>query len=218
MLANTKTLKVLSRKRNEDEEDGFHNREPFLSWTEEPLGTRCEFPIDEVFTTPQYYRHAAKRISTCGPNDIVQFNICSPGGRFDGLSLILSAISDTPANTIAHIQGECHSAASMLALSCNNVIVSPYASMLVHYISYGAVGKGSDIYQKVHFTQRNSIDVFKEIYKGFLTEDEMEMCILGHEYWFDADDICLRLESRDELLGVDSDSCEGYELNLERLE
>lgn len=185
-------------KKKYDEESEYQS-ESYLEWGEIPLSTKIIVPIDEVVKNPSYYRQVASRIQSASQDDIVEFRINSSGGRFDGLCSLLTAIGSSTAQTVAIIEGEAYSAASMLALSCDSVLISPYASMMCHFVSYGASGKGSDIHSKVQFTQKHAIDVFTEVYAGFLTEEEIALCILGHEYWFDADEILKRLENRESL-------------------
>ena len=86
--------------------------------------------IDEGIKEASYYRYVSQAINELTEDDTLQFFINSPGGTFSGLSTILSSMDYSGCNTVAIIQGDCSSAASMLALSCHEVQVSPIASML----------------------------------------------------------------------------------------
>ena len=156
-------------------------------------------PIDTNIKDASHYRHVANRIVNTQEGDIVEFEIHSNGGQYNGLTAILGALLRTNAHSIAYINGECHSAASMLALSCDEVQVSPFADMLVHFQSFGSVGKSSDIKAFVEHTHNNGAGVFRDIYEFFLTETEIESCIDGKELWMDADEIIRRLEVREEM-------------------
>ena len=111
----------------------------------------------------------------------------------------------TQAETCAYINGSCHSAGGLLALSCHGVVVSEYASMLVHFVSYGAIGKAADIFNNVMHEQKISEKLFKKVYKNFLTEDEIDSCIDGKEIWLDSDQIIERLEKRQDILMKEAD-------------
>lgn len=159
-----------------------------------------EIPLDEEIKGPSYYRLITQAIRDTSEGDIIRFNICSPGGRLDGLMSILSAIWKTDATTEAHIDGFADSVASILSLHCDSVYVSPIASMLVHNTVYGIGGKAADI--KAHVDHFNSFSnkLFRDTYKYFLTEDEIEKCIGGYQLYLDADNIGVRLKRKFEML------------------
>lgn len=117
----------------------------------------------------------------------------------------------TEAVKVAHINSDCHSAASMLALSCDQIFVSPYASMLVHHLSYGSAGKAADVRAYVNHIHGTGEKLFRETYELFLTEDEIEKVLAGFELWLDADDIVRRLTLKYEAL-------EKMEEDLQQLE
>lgn len=153
--------------------------------------------IDEGIKEASYYRYVSQAINELTEDDTLQFFINSPGGTFSGLSTILSSMDYSGCNTVAIIQGDCSSAASMLALSCHEVQVSPIASMLVHFVSYGSAGAASHIKAHVDHTQKVTESVFRNIYEGFLTEEEIVSCIeQDRQIWLDSEQIIQRLENR----------------------
>ena len=152
--------------------------------------------IDEEVKSPKYYRAIAEELQSLNSNDYVQFRINSPGGSLWGLITLLQAIEQTDANVLAIIEGECHSAASILALNCPNVMVSPFASMMIHNVSYGTFGKDADIVAHVSSISEYSKRLVNETYKGFLSDAEIEAVLNGKEIWLQADEIEQRLEAR----------------------
>ena len=71
--------------------------------------------------------------------------------------------------------------------------------MMVHYVSFGTGGKASDIKANVNHTLDFTANYFREIYQGFLTEEEINSCIeTGKEIWMQSDEIVDRLEKRQE--------------------
>ena len=153
--------------------------------------------IDEGVKGASYYRYVSQAINELTEDDTLQFFINSPGGTFSGLSTLLSSMDYSGCNTVAVIQGDCSSAASMLALSCHEIQVSPLASMLVHFVSYGSEGAASHIKAHVDHTQKVTEGVFRNIYEGFLTEEEIVSCIeQDRQIWLDSEQIIQRLENR----------------------
>lgn len=192
------TLEFSSRRRYDDDEEALQLKgDKYLGhFTRQKTLTCITVPIDEGVKEAIYYRQVAKAIAELGDQDQVEFEISSPGGYLDGLISILTAMERTNATTVAHINGDCHSAASMLAMNCDVVYVSPYASMLVHFVQFGASGKGTDVLSKVSHIYETCEKLFRNTYKHFLTEKEILQCIEGMELWLTADDIKARLERK----------------------
>jgi len=114
-------------------------------------------------------------------------------------------MSKTQALKLANINGFCHSAASMLALNCDSIFVSPYASSLIHFVSYGSSGKSADIRSHVNHVHTTSEALFRETYALFLTEEEMQACIDGKELWVGSDEISRRLEHKYSILNAEDE-------------
>jgi ATP-dependent protease ClpP protease subunit len=169
----------------------------FLSFSTRTLPlTRMIVALDEPFKSPKYYRNVIERMESLTENDMVEFRINSPGGNLDGLLSLLEAVRTTEADVVAHITGECHSAASIFALSCPSVSVSPYATSLIHSVSYGVGGKDADIVSHVMHTSEFCRDLFLATYRFFLSDKELDECLMGKELWLKAGDIERRLEAR----------------------
>lgn len=169
---------------------GFHKRQ-------RPV-TDISFSIDEYVRDPKYYRQIVEELGGLTEEDSVQIKINSGGGDLFGLVALLEAIRMCDANVLAIITGSAHSAASMLALSCPNVAVTPTAHMLVHFVSFGSGGKSQDVVQHVTHIKGYAEKLFRSIYKDFLTEKEMQEVIEGKELWFGAEEIERRLKVRSE--------------------
>jgi ATP-dependent protease ClpP protease subunit len=185
----------------QDDEDEMDKRELYLSFAERVVQqTRIIVPIDQRINEPSYYRHVVERMDQLSEGDEVVYRINSEGGRLDGLLSLLDANDTTEATTIAHIQGECHSAASILALNCDNVYVSPYASMLVHFVSFGYAGKGMDVAHMVTHTLEQSNAIIVPTYRGFCTDEEIDEIIKGKQLWLGAEEIQRRLQLKLEYL------------------
>lgn len=156
--------------------------------------------IDEPIKHPAYYRQIASGIDELSEGDELVFEIASPGGRMDGLEVLLSAIRRTDATTVANINGDCHSAASILALNCDVVSVSPYGSMLVHFVSYGSSGASNHVLKQAEHIKKVSEQLFRDTYQFFLTEEEMTKCIEDdYQLWLDSSQVLERLKIRVEM-------------------
>ena len=183
-----------------DEDEDAPSSVGFLPYAERTINlSEITYYIDEDVQAPRYYRHVVEKLQQLTSNDQVRCMINSGGGFLSGLTSLLEATANTDAATLAVLTGDCHSAASMLALAHDSITVSPYATMLVHFVSYGANGKGQDVLDRVMHSQRSSEALFKEIYWGFLTETELQEVIQGKQLWLVAGEIEERLAVRQAL-------------------
>lgn len=190
------------RSNNNQEQDAVVQDNTSLGYftSVQPI-TTITVPIDEEVKAPSYYRHVIEAIEGLSESDQLIFNINSPGGRMDGLESLLAGIELFDGSSVAVIQGDCHSAASILAMSCDAVAVSKYANMLVHFVSFGTVGSASHIKAHVDHVQKISEKLFRETYKYFLTEEEIEQCIYqDRQLYLDADEIMQRLEQKIQIM------------------
>jgi ATP-dependent protease ClpP protease subunit len=157
-------------------------------------GHRYTVHINEAVKEPAYYTNVVNMMCNATENDTIVFMLNSPGGMLDGLASLLDAIDMTEARTLGYLQGRCHSAASILALHCDEVFVGKHAQMLCHNVSYGTGGKGSDIVSHVQHMTKISENLMYDTYVGFLSEAEIADMLDGKEIYLDSEQIQERLE------------------------
>lgn len=189
-----------SLKLNEFDEDDLGSSKGELPFcVNSTVSNEIIIPIDEVVQEASYYRNVAHAVSSATGDDVVKYRINSPGGRLDGLIALLHATVGTQATVVAEIVGECHSAASILALHCDEIFVGPYASMLCHSVRYGYVGKSADVEAHVKHASKTTEKLMRETYIGFLSEEEIEDLLKGRELYLDSTEIIERLKDREGL-------------------
>ena len=185
--------------KSSDDDDEF-KKELYLGFFADTQQQTCiTVPIDGNIEAPMFYRQVVNAINNTSEQDVIEFEINSGGGRLDGLCSLLSAMKRTSAEKIALINGDCHSAASMLALACDAAVVSPYASMLVHNASGGTLGKIADMRGQLEHLNNFTDELFRDTYKLFLSEEEIEDCLGGKELWLNASQIIERLQHRQKI-------------------
>lgn len=187
-----------------DEDD-----ELFFGTSKGPLGFSVKIKqmhnflvhINEEIKSPDYYSKVFDLLLEANEEDCVSFFIASPGGRVDGLNVLLEGLRMTEAYTVAILIGEAHSAASILALNCDEVIPTQSAEMLVHSCRFGTSGKAADIAAQTAHTLKTTEKLARQTYgQGFLTEDELSQMLDGKEFYFDSEQIQERLQRRVEFL------------------
>ncbi|QDP60463.1 MAG: putative capsid assembly protease C [Prokaryotic dsDNA virus sp.] len=128
-------------------------------------------------------------------HDTVIIRINSGGGRFDIAAQIMNAIRECKGGVVGVIEQECASAATMIFLTCNQWQVQPYGEMMIHNASYGTMGKSHEVASRVKHTESMFREVVKEVYEGFLTEEEIELVLEGKDYHFTQKEILDRLDT-----------------------
>lgn len=190
----------MKNRSSEDDDYEDFSGDPVLGFTSKSRVSRSySVHINTDIRAPSYYSKVFDMLLDSSDTDIVTFWISSPGGRIDGLSTLLEGIKMTDAHTLAVIVGEASSAASILALNCDEVAVSDSAESLVHHCRFGAGGKAADIRANVDHTLKITEKLARQTYgDGFLTETELTQMLDGKEFYFDADQIRERLQRREE--------------------
>ena len=145
--------------------------------------------LDEDICEPKYYRDAFHAIRTAQEQDLVRLIINSDGGHMSSAVAFRNCISEANCPVIAIIEGACHSSAAMIALSCDDIEVKPFASNLNHNVSYGSAGTGSDIKAHVEFTGRQTEKFLREVYQHYLSEKEIEEILQGRQLWLDDEEM-----------------------------
>ncbi len=208
----TNAKRVRESNRKVDDEPNQDDK-PFINST--PLtSNRYDVFIDTDIGPPAAYRDLNFLLNTASEDDHFNLYINSPGGQLNTALMIIESLKVTEASTTAIIQGECHSAASMITMYCQEVHVLDSAHMLLHTATYGTVGNTSNVKAHTEFTTRQVEKLITDTYSGFLSPEEIEKVKLGVELWFDAEEIRERLEDRIEYLkSQEEDKTEGQLLH-----
>lgn len=195
-MKNTKIKAVL----NSDERDDYDS-DKFLGYHERvhPI-SHISISIDEDIREPKYYRHVLSRISDLEEGDCVELTISSHGGSVDGAISIINALNRTDAHTVAFIDGIAASAASLIAFSCQEIIVSENAQAMLHS-AHGVIGGTmANTASYSAFMDAELRKLMTKVYLGYLTEEELDQMFMGREVWHNAEQIVERLERKKQYL------------------
>ena len=161
---------------------------------------KFEFNLDEDIKEPSYYRSLIEVLNNATEQDLVVLNINSGGGMLDSAISIIDALRNTRANTLAWISGSAYSAAGLIALSCQNVEVGEFATLMCHNSQYGLGGYTTDIKDRAVFEHKMISKIMHSVYKHFLSVDEVEAVLANKTIWTDADEIVERFAIMQEKL------------------
>lgn len=169
----------------------------FIKTVKQEMSSHQVF-LDEDIGEPSKYRELLNSLYMANEQDEFNLFINSNGGNLDACMAIVEGIKSSSAFVRAIINGTAHSAASIIALSCGECIVTESASMMIHTASYGTGGSTHNVKSHTDFSTVFINKILDNIYTGFLTAAELSEVKKGVEMWFSADDIRTRLKMRQE--------------------
>ena len=161
-----------------------------------PMATFHEFYLtgrieeaDEYISVFDMIRHASEE-------DVIKIYVNSPGGDLFTALQFGRAMGDSDATIIVSVEGQCCSAATIIALAADMVELSNHCVWMCHNYSSGMIGKGHELHSQAEFERDWSIKLMKDIYDGFLSESEIQRMLNGADLWMGTDDVMERLNKR----------------------
>lgn len=146
------------------------------------------FMADEI-SSPAEYNELCFLLENAPEGSNVTLHINTGGGYIDSAFKIIASIKRSKAKITARLTGTVASAGTIIALSCDDLIVEDFTSFMIHNYSGGAGGKGHEIIDYVNFSDKNITTTFKKIYTGFLTPRELTQVIKGKDMWMNSEEV-----------------------------
>lgn len=150
--------------------------------------------LTDAISEPSCYNELCHALRAASSAETFTLVINNGGGYIDSAMLIIDAIKHSKAKTIASISGTVASAATIITLSCDEVVIADHTAFMVHNYSGGVIGKGHEMKAHQEFVDKNLNESFKSFYKDFLTEDEIEDVIDGKDLWMNKYEVEARLK------------------------
>ena len=155
--------------------------------------------IDEIGEAKSYFKWFDILQNAC-EDDLVVIHVNSPGGYLDTAVQLITQIKSSEAQVVCQIESACCSAATMIALSCQGLACYPHAYMMIHTSSGCNFGKQSDIRRQEAFYNTWLENFFKDIYKDFLTDKEIDSVLNGNDLWLNSDEVTQRFHHKVEVV------------------
>ena len=128
--------------------------------------------------------------------DKVILRINNGGGHLDTYLSLAEAIKRSNATVVADISGTVASAATMVALACDELIVADHTSWMSHFYSGGVAGKGNEMRAQTSYTDKEMPKMFKAMHEGFFTKAEITKMVNGTDFWLNKEQVLTRWEKR----------------------
>ena len=168
-------------------------------FTNKPLARLHDLYLVGEIRDPGYYVQWYEVIRTARQQDIIVIHINSSGGNGWTALQLMRAMGECEGTVIASVEGMCMSAATFILLSANRVEISNHSMFMFHNFSGVAAGKGGEMFAQVEASKKWSTNILKEVYKDFLTEDEIESLLNSRDMWMDSDEVIVRMKKRAEI-------------------
>lgn len=197
--------KVFSATRLDEDELSQPSNGFFYMYNDTDVINDVDAYIDGPIEHHSKYRHLLQYMRKMKEHDSLTLWVSSPGGYMDTAMQIIEGMNNTKGQVLVNVVGAASSAAGMIALAAPQLIVSDQAYMLCHAASYGIEGKQGDVESMVLFNQHLLKNTIRSIYRGFLTEQEIEEMLMGRDFWFDSAQMQERLEKRQVMIQAEID-------------
>ncbi len=171
-----------------------------------PVNLYHFYIIDEI-GDPTAFLDLINTLKTAEEHDTIFIYLNTPGGSLQTTVQIISAMRQCAATVVTCLEGEVCSAGTLIFLAGNKHIVNPNCTFMIHNYSQWIGGKGNEVALRVKYSEQYFKKLAVDLYKGFLSEDEIQSVIDGKDYWMDSEEVIARLNARDE-----SEVCEPDEV------
>lgn len=147
----------------------------------------------------QPYQDLIHTIRTAIEGDVVNLYINSTGGRLSTAVQIVSAMRITKARIHIHVEGDCISAATFIAMHGDEYTISPFCRFMFHNYSGSMLGKGGEMHSNAVYMHSWIDEFYHEIYKDFLTNEEIKSIIDGVDMWMSSSEFAERMTNKKEV-------------------
>lgn len=155
-------------------------------------------PVESSFD----FADAIEALARCERDDTVTIYLSSPGGCVSAVDALLHAIkSAQDKGVVVHCvaTGLCASAATFVLLECTSFELSDGFHALIHNGSLGDGGSYNQFRASTTFYLKYMEERLREVYKHFLTEEELDQVMDGKDIWLSPEDWIERYSQRNEV-------------------
>ena len=153
-----------------------------------------DFNIVGPVKDPTHYIDLLQVMRVAQEGDVLNLYMNTPGGDVTAMIQIINGMRNTKAEVIAHLEGECHSAGTFIFLSADSWVVNPNCILLFHSYSSGMWGEGHKLLSEAISVDKWLKQICDDIYRPFLTVEEIDAINSGQDLWLDSEEVVTRLE------------------------
>lgn len=154
--------------------------------------------LDQNIGPLAYYRNLIYFMHNMQEQDELRIWIDNYGGSLDTALAIVDAMRQAEGKITCIVSGNAASAASLIALSADSLVVGDHSRFMCHVVTYGTgASKQGDIENLVAYSTKMIRNFTQKAYEGFMTQGELEQMWMGKDFWMDSDEVVQRLKDRE---------------------
>lgn len=153
-----------------------------------------EFYLSGEIESSEEYVEWFDTIRHAGENDVIKIYINSPGGDVFTSVQFMRVLQESAATVVVSVEGLCASAATMIMLCADTIEISEHSTFMIHNYSGGTFGKGGEMLDQLQHERKWSEKLLRQVYKDFLTEDEIQSVLNNKDIWMDGEEVAERMK------------------------
>jgi len=165
-------------------------------FTNKPTGHLHEYYLVGEVDEAKKYTEWFNQIRHCSAGDVIKIYINSTGGDLWSAIQFMRVIKESKATIVASVEGACMSAATIIFLMSDGFEITPHSMFMFHNYSGGAAGKGGEMMDQLRHERSWSEKLLQEVYKDFLTHDEVQSILDNKDIWMTGEEVVKRLNLR----------------------
>lgn len=151
--------------------------------------------IDSFHETKKGLHSVFNELRKAETNDTLEFRISSGGGSvLEGQQFFNIILEKFRERTTTYLDNYGYSMGALLFCMSYKRVVYPYSDIMFHNYSHGVYGKGGNVKSQVKHRAESLENFFHDLIVGraFLSEEEFQQMLLGHDFWMDTEEMCKR--------------------------
>ena len=149
--------------------------------------------LTDDIADPSLYNKLVHTLETATEDQTIRLVINTGGGDSDTAYMLASFISQSKATVVGVATSMTASAGSLILFSCDEIEISPTASVLIHVGSTAFAGKTSDATEYHKYSTKHQKQIYEQIYSCVLSVAEIRKAVSGTEVWLSGEDVQKRL-------------------------
>lgn len=160
-----------------------------------PDHTEIDFYMPPEIEDLEEFIDFLRAVTDARQNDEVTIHINCYGGDITTTFNIIDVLSTSQANIHMSVEGNCCSAATMIALAGDSWDIMPHSYFMCHAYTSLRFGKRQEVNASADFDKKWLDKSIRDIYKNFLTEEELDRMMKGEDFYFTAEEVVNRLNN-----------------------
>jgi len=181
----------------------------YLSREDDGASINMTFYLTTNVEDSTYYREFCEIATSMTDGDNINILIDSPGGFLSGAQMIITGLQTTEATTLAVVVDMAASAATMIALACDDMVMREHSHFMIHAASFGYGAKLHELQSFIEFNIPQTKKLLTSVYSPFMSPSEIDLMIAGKDYYFDAEETAVRWQY---VLGAREEEIRSHEL------